>query len=311
MIVPTRNAGAENCGGAAFGGASQLKYPESHTGRDQTMSPKVSVIISAYNEERHLGLAITSILSQTFSDFELIVVDDGSSDGTLTVVRSFGDARIRILELQHGGLASALNAGILAARGGYIARLDADDVALLDRLEEQVRFLDGHAEYGIVGAQCTVLREGEDTPILAIVPLDDPQIRRRVRRENPFFHSCIMARRNLLIAAGLYRPDLRWEDYDLWWRILEHSKGANLPAVLCRRTLRARSLSAIQKSENYRARLAVQRSAAAREGWSLPGLCGMLESCAAWLAFACMRRASAMRFGNSRRSRCVATTSGL
>jgi len=258
------------------------------------MTPKVSVIIGAYNEEQYIGHAIASILGQAYQDFELIVVDDGSSDRTLQVVRSFVDPRIEVLELQHCGLAAALNAALKKARGDYIARLDADDVALVDRLELQATFLDTHPDYGIVGGQCVVVSEDGKSPTFVKTPCGATAVQRRLCRENPFVHSCVMVRRALLLEIGLYSCDVRWEDYDLWWRILSRSKGTNLPLVLCRRTLRGNRLSAVERSRSYRGRLAVQCRALARERVTPLAVIGILESSVAWLMFATLQRGGAL-----------------
>src|SRR5882724_2062331 len=115
--------------------------------------PKVSVIIPTYNRAHYLGTAVNSVLSQTFSDFELIVVDDGSTDDTMRLVERFHDSRLRYIYQQHRGISAAMNAGIRAARGGYIARLDSDDIWLPDMLEVEVGVLDARPEIGLVYAK--------------------------------------------------------------------------------------------------------------------------------------------------------------
>jgi glycosyltransferase involved in cell wall biosynthesis len=252
--------------------------------------PKVSVLISAYNGETCIGAAVSSILGQTFQDYELIVVDDGSNDGTLNIIRSFNDSRIKAIEMQHSGLATALNTGARIARGEYIARLDQDDVSFSKRLHEQVNFLDEHPTYGIVGALSIVTQEGDHRQTVARMPLSDAAIRRRLPFENPFIHSCVMVRRSLLISVGLYNPACRWQDYDLWFRILECSKGENLPMVLCQRTLKPDRLSAVAKSVAYRDNLVVQYAALSRYGWSFQRFLGIFHNYLASTLFTLLKR---------------------
>ena len=118
------------------------------------MMPRISVIMSVYNSARFLAEAIQSILGQTYNDFEFIIVDDGSSDQSLEIIRSYAkmDNRIRVLENEKKyGLAASLNRCIFIAKGDYIARMDADDICVPDRLEKQIAFLEQHPNIGIIG----------------------------------------------------------------------------------------------------------------------------------------------------------------
>ena len=119
--------------------------------------PKVSVVMPAYNYGRFLGEAIQSVLDQTFQDFELIVVDDGSTDNTKEVIGSFTDRRIKYIYQQNRGVSTALNVGISASRGEYIALLDADDIWLPHNLEKGVEVLDEHAEVGFSYGQAYLM----------------------------------------------------------------------------------------------------------------------------------------------------------
>src|SRR5262245_19762108 len=118
-----------------------------------TESPKVSVVIAVYNREKYVRSAVDSILSQTFSDFELLVIDDGSTDGSIAVVQSHSDPRIRLIRNHTNfGVSATRNKGIQLARGEYLAFLDSDDWAYPDRLAKQIAFLDNHSEYAAVGS---------------------------------------------------------------------------------------------------------------------------------------------------------------
>lgn len=205
--------------------------------------PPVTVILPVFNEARFLRAAVDSILAQTFEHFELIVVDDGSTDDSLTVLSRVRDRRLRILSNGVNlGITTALNHGLAVARGRYLARMDADDIALPDRLARQVAFLDAHPEIGIVGSARTLIDEddrivGESTP-----PPDDLSIRWKCLLGNPFGHPTVMLRRCLLTVHCLwYREVKRAEDYDLWPRLLAHTKGANLRQPLLRYRLRERN----------------------------------------------------------------------
>jgi glycosyltransferase involved in cell wall biosynthesis len=115
--------------------------------------PQVSVIIPVYNGAADVAMAIDSILTQTFTDFELIVVNDGSTDRTAAVLKAVSDPRIRIVDRENAGIATALNHGIALARGKYIARLDHDDRAKPTRLEKQFRFMEVNPDYAMVGTR--------------------------------------------------------------------------------------------------------------------------------------------------------------
>src|SRR5258708_3751905 len=116
-------------------------------------SPAVSVVMPAYNSEPHIAEAIESILAQTFTDFEFIIINDGSTDGTRSILHAFaaGDSRISIYEHANSGLVVSLNRGCQMARGKYIARMDADDVSLPTRLAKQFNYLERNSEVGIIG----------------------------------------------------------------------------------------------------------------------------------------------------------------
>lgn len=196
--------------------------------------PRVSVVIPVYNREPYIGAAIASVLAQTVQDFELLVIDDGSTDGTRDVVRSFHDERIRLLcHESNRGVASARNAGLDAARGDYLAFLDSDDVALPERLAEQVAFLDRHPDHAAVGAWIDWMDDrGRPTGRVKRRPLrpDDVSALRLFRQgiEN----TASMARTTVLRQ---YRHDERFEvseDFDLWARIAADRPIANQGKVL-------------------------------------------------------------------------------
>lgn len=197
--------------------------------------PKVSVLLPAYNAAEHLGKAITSILGQTFTDFELIIINDGSTDGTQELVKNFSDPRIQVIHQENLGLPKALNAGIKASRGTYIARQDADDISLSERLEKQVDFLDAHPSYGLVGSWSQIMTPGGMTSRQHLHPISNGQLQVRLLTNNQFVHSSVMMRASCLNITGLYSENPEHfppEDYDLWLKFAQHFQVANLPEVL-------------------------------------------------------------------------------
>ncbi len=195
--------------------------------------------MSVYNGRRHLTESVESLLAQTLGDFELIVVDDGSSDGSGEILAEFArrDRRLRVISNDRNrGQAAALNRGLDAVRGRYLARMDADDVAEPERLAIQISFLEGRSEVGIVGTAVTVIAEQGSEQAIHARPVGDLEIRWTSLLENPFMHPTVVVRRELLQRHGLrYDESLRTaQDYDLWVRLLSVTKAANLDQPLVR-----------------------------------------------------------------------------
>lgn len=228
---------------------------------ENTKSPKVSVVLSVYNGEKYLCEAIGSILNQSFADFELIIVDDGSTDLTPEIIRSYKDPRIRVLRHENQGLAYSLNRGIMASRGQYIARMDDDDVSLPARLERQVAFLEQHPACGIVGTWAmNMTEEGEDLYV-SEMPESDSDARRMLVYQSPFYHGSVMFRRSLFEAAGPYPEELGlfFEDWVLFRRFAEKSGLANLGEVLYKFRLRPFSVNNRTRKQMQRLRSIVNR----------------------------------------------------
>jgi len=199
------------------------------------MAPEVSVLMSVYNGERYLKESIESILNQTFSDFEFIIVDDGSQDSTAMILRDYRDPRMVLLSNEVNiGLTRSLNRGLAVVRGTFIARQDADDVSLPNRIEKQVAFLKAHPAIGILGSCCRLI-DGEGRRLwLYRVPAYDLNIRWKSLLENPFAHPSVMMRRDILTENGLtYDETLQVaQDYDLWTRMMRYTQGTNLSEPL-------------------------------------------------------------------------------
>lgn len=196
--------------------------------------PAVSVVMPVHNGERHLRAAADSILSQSFADFEFLIVDDGSKDGTAAILEEYArrDARVRLLRQERRGpcLSVALRIGCAAARGRLIARMDADDVAFADRLERQVGFLDGRPEIAVVGGALQYLGDEGPLPRFLRHPTSPDAVRDALPRYNCIAHPTAVLRRDVYDAVGGYRRAfMHGEEYDLWLRIADRHALANLP----------------------------------------------------------------------------------
>jgi hypothetical protein len=197
--------------------------------------PRVSVVLPVYNAERFVGEAIDSILGQTLADFELIVIDDGSTDDTPRILadRVSRDPRIRLIARENRGLTPTLNEGLEGARGPFVAIMNADDIALPERLERQVAFLDTHPAVAAVGSQTRLmLADGTPGPSVSL-PQTPADVRRFLPKASPLAHPAVMFRRAAVVEVRGYRPQIEpAEDYDLWLRLADRHELANLPNVL-------------------------------------------------------------------------------
>lgn len=212
-----------------------------------TASPLVSVIMPAFNVEEYIGEAIESILSQTFDDFELIIINDGSSDATQGIIEHYARQDERIIHRSityNSGVYHARQLGLTQARGTFIAMMDADDISLPERFEKQVRFLESHPEVGIVGGAMLIV-DKENAPIgYRRYWTDDSSIRKHLFRYSPFCGASIMVRKTLLDTVGDYAANRDVaEDYDLFLRLGMFTTFANLPEVIYRYRVRPHSLS--------------------------------------------------------------------
>ena len=198
-------------------------------------TPLVSVLLPVYNAQDYLKQSIDSILGQTLTDFELIIVNDGSTDGSKAIIDSYSDSRIIVIDQPNAGLPISLNRAIARARGKYLARQDADDVSEPTRLEKQVAFLDEHLDYGLLGTWARILEIDTITDRELKHPIENGELQMKLVFYNCFVHSSVMIRKEVLSRSGLYPEDPEKfppEDFDLWLRIAQISKVANLPSHL-------------------------------------------------------------------------------
>ena len=195
------------------------------------MNPKISVVMSVYNGEKHLRESIESILNQTFTDFEFIIVNDGSTDNSLEIIKSYDDERIKIINNEENiGLTKSLNKAIKQARGVYIARQDADDISLSNRLELQFKFLEKHPEVALLGTGIYVIDENGDEIEKRIM---HPNPKRSLLKGNRFIHGSVMFRKSVIDELGAYNETLRYsQDYELWLRLSKEYDVRNLTVPL-------------------------------------------------------------------------------
>lgn len=201
------------------------------------------MVMAAYNAAAYLPAAIDSILSQTFTDFEFIIIDDGSSDSTPEIIRGYSDPRIRAVRNPRNlGLIGSLNRGLDLARGEFIARMDADDEALTNRFEEQIRFLDAHPDVSVCGSEIETFGARIEHWELEH---QSARIKCRLIFEPSMCHPTVIFRRSTVIQHEL-RYDEEYphaEDYALWVRFASVSRIVNLPKVLVRYRLHEDSVS--------------------------------------------------------------------
>ncbi len=197
------------------------------------MNPVISVILPVYNAASFLKEAIDSILNQSFSDFELLIYDDGSTDSSRNIIDTYQDKRIvRHYSDINQGLISVLNRGLNDAKGKYIARMDADDICLPDRFIKQLSFMELHPDYGICGTQLQLIHNDQ----VLSRPVDDLALRWWFFKGSPFAHPSVMIRSSVIRKHQLSFDSTAYvaEDYDLWWRMAFYCKMHNLEEVLLR-----------------------------------------------------------------------------
>lgn len=213
-------------------------------------TPLVSVVMPVFNGAAFIGEAIQSVLDQTIDDFELLIIDDGSRDETLRIARSFVDARIRILANPTNiGVGASSNRAMNAARGVFIARLDADDLCLPERFARQVAFLEARREIGLCGSAVEIFGQGPTA--VRWFPCEPDEIACRMVFTCPFSHSSVMMRTASLRKANLlYREKMPYaEDWEFWSRCSRHFSMMNMAEVLVRYRLHGNNASIRPRSD--------------------------------------------------------------
>ena len=191
--------------------------------------PKISVLLPVYNCEKFIVEAIESVLHQTYTDFELLIIDDFSIDQTIALIEQFNDSRIQFIKKEKNtGYTNSLNYGVSIAKGQYIARMDADDICLPTRFEKQVAFLDSNPKVILCGTAIQII--GTDTILKH--PSNHEEIKVKLCFGNSFYHPTIMGKKETFQSNPYNKAYEPAEDYDLWTRIAFQGELANLDEVL-------------------------------------------------------------------------------
>ena len=218
--------------------------------------PLVSVVLAVYNGARHLERSLASVTGQRFTDFELIVIDDGSTDGTADILSALqrSEPRAIVVRQDNRGLTASLNRGIAMARGTYIARQDADDESLPERFERQVAWLDAHPSVAAVGTRADVI-DGSGAVIGALATAGGQQAVKRglmTLRTTPV-HGSVMMRTEALRTVGGYREAFcLCQEYDLWLRLISRFEIDNLPDTLYRWRMDRGAVYATRRTEQLK-----------------------------------------------------------
>lgn len=217
--------------------------------------------MSVYNGRKYLREAIDSVLNQTFADFELIAIDDGSTDGSGAILREYTDPRLKLLTNETNlGLIGSLNRGLAAARGEYVARQDCDDLLEPERLAKQVAYLDAHPDVVLVGTWMQLIDEQGADITLWRYPTTNAEIRWAMLFNTAVGHPASMFRTAVARDAGGYSPDFLFaEDYDLWSRLATRGNVANIPEPLQRYRVHGNTVSTKNSARQMQTRLAISK----------------------------------------------------
>lgn len=236
-------------------------------------SPNISVIVPAYNTEKYIRTAIESILNQSYEDFELIIIDDKSSDNTKKIIESYALKDSRVIAVSNKDnlkISATLNKGLAMARGRYIARMDADDKSLPLRLEKQFQFLESNRDVVLVGASINVCDSDLKKINVRRYNVNNESIRKNIFRYGQFCHPVVMLRADAIRAAGGYNTNLYdAEDYDLFFRLGNQGSMANLDDVLLNYRTSKTSVSASRAKRQELLTLYVRVKAVSEYGYSM------------------------------------------
>lgn len=234
-------------------------------------APKVTALITVFNEETWIHASVNSLLKQNFSDIEILVIDDGSDDATPDILADYNDPRLRVIRKERIGRAAALAFGMNEAKGEYVAVQDADDESYPERIGKQVSFLAEHKDVAWLGCgeERRDTQRGENA--MRLYPQTDLALRRMSTRCIPYSHSGVMIRRSILQDGLNYDPAIPYLiDFDLFLRVAELHRVANLPEVLVLRRVRNESFFQSQFKRRAQNRRLIQMSFGAVRRFGLP-----------------------------------------
>jgi glycosyltransferase involved in cell wall biosynthesis len=226
-----------------------------------TAEPGVSVVMGVFQTpSSYMRAAIQSVLAQTYRSFELIIIEDPSSQPAAPVLREFADSRIRHhMRNERAGLISALRYGMELARAPLVARFDADDLCEPQRLAAQIQYLADHPDVAVAGSRILVINEQGEIIGRRLLPLTHDEIAATLRHHNCISHPSVMFRKAAVEAVGGYDPDAQLEDYDLWCRMLNAGyRFANLPEDLIRYRFHFESLRSTKVRFTIQATIAIK-----------------------------------------------------
>jgi hypothetical protein len=236
---------------------------------------ELSVIMTVFNGGPYLAPAVSSLLDQTYSDFELIILNNGSTDDSLHVLRSFSDSRIRILDRESTvPRTDALNLALASARGRLVAVQDADDLSLPDRLKEQMRHMAARPETALIGTWVEFISANGETKGFLRPPAGHEELVKAICRYNPFLHSSVIYNRETVLRLGGYPSEFVYaQDFALWLRLMRKCKVAILPKILVKARVHSNQMGELPEHQLLRAReiLQLMESAATSEGNQTPG----------------------------------------
>lgn len=217
-------------------------------------SPRVTVLMPVYNGERYLRDSVESILGQTFTDFEFLIVNDGSTDSSVSIIQSYNDPRICLIHNDRNlGVVASLNRGLELARGEFIARMDADDISRPERLAVQVDFMDTNRQVGVCGSWVRYISSSHSS--VWRLPEKSEAIRCWQFHSVGVAHPSVIMRRQLFVENGLlYDPQFRHiEDYELWGRAIRYMDFANIQKVLLDYRISTEQICALHSADQHNA----------------------------------------------------------
>ncbi len=216
-------------------------------------NPLVSIVIPVHNGERYIKESIDSCFIQTYGNIEIIVVDDKSTDNTLEILKGYGEKIIVLPVEKQNGLGNVINIGIRASKGKYIARMDADDIMIFDRIEKQVEYLESHPNCVAVGGQIDIINENSDITGHREYALDDKDLKKNRFLFQPFAHPAVTLRKSTLEEIGLYPEDM-WKVEDVKLFLILSTKGefANLPDTVLKYRMTFQTESQSKMVEHFK-----------------------------------------------------------
>jgi glycosyltransferase involved in cell wall biosynthesis len=279
--------------------SAKLAWPSPAFG--DAMTPRVSVLIGAYNHAHTLERAVRSMLQQTVNGIELLIIDDGSSDATAEVAAGLaaGDSRVRVLSMgSNAGIAQALNAGISQARAPIVAVLDADDWSEPDRLERQLDVLERRPEVAVVGCRMREVDE-HGRELAPRTRLASGDVTELLMRYNPIPNSSAAFRRAAALSLGGYDPRYRWApEYDLWLRLAERHRLFALEETLATREMSTSNVAATrERAQIGETILMRERALRRRHNWQ--GATGLIPALVSYVTPIPVKRAARRRLGQA------------